>query len=123
MDIQGRVIKVLEPREGTSSSTGKKWKVCSYVIETNEQYPKRVVFEVFGEDKISSMDIKENELLNVSFDIDAREYNGKWYNSIRAWKVDREITAPVSTPQNESSTFIDPLPVFESTEDDSVLPF
>ena len=77
MDIQGKIIKVLEPREGTSSNTGKKWKVCSYVLETNEQYPKRVVFEVFGEEKISSMDIKENELLNVSFDIDAREYNGK----------------------------------------------
>ena len=47
-----------------------------------------MVFEVFGEERLNQMNIQEGQELKVSFDIDAREYNGRWYNSIRAWKVE-----------------------------------
>lgn len=87
MELAGKVIAVLEPRGGVSK-TGNEWKVQEYVIETHDQYPRRMCFDVFGADKIQQFNIQMGEELNVSFDIDAREWNGRWFNSIRAWKVD-----------------------------------
>ena len=95
MELAGKVIAVLEPRGGVSK-TGNEWKVQEYVIETHDQYPRRMCFDVFGADKIQQFNIQMGEELNVSFDIDAREWNGRWFNSIRAWKVDR---APVGGSQ------------------------
>lgn len=95
MELAGKVIAVLEPRGGVSKS-GNEWKVQEYVIETHDQYPKKMVFDVFGADKIQQFNIQIGEELNVSFDIDAREWNGRWFNSIRAWKVDRVVLGDVS---------------------------
>ncbi len=87
MDIQGKIINVLPERGGVSQRTGSEWKVASYVLETFEQYPRKMVFEVFGTDKIAQFNIQVGQSLTVSFDIDAREYNGRWYNTVRAWRV------------------------------------
>lgn len=72
MELSGKVIAVLEPRGGVSK-TGNPWKVQEYVIETHDQYPRRMCFDVFGEDKINQFNIQLGEELNVSFDVDARE--------------------------------------------------
>lgn len=87
MEIQGRIIAVLPLREGTSSKGA--WQSQEYIVETHEQYPKKLVFNVFGADKINQFAIKQGEELKVSFDIDAHEYNGRWFNNIRAWAVQR----------------------------------
>ena len=87
MDLQGKVIAVLPAREGTSARGP--WKSQEYVIETHDQYPKKMVFNVFGADRIEQFAIKAGEELNVSFDIDAHEYNGRWFNNIRAWNIQR----------------------------------
>lgn len=87
MEIQGRIIAVLPLREGTSSKGA--WQSQEYIVETHEQYPKKLVFNVFGADKINQFAIKQGEELKVSFDIDAHEYNGRWFNNIRAWSVMR----------------------------------
>lgn len=88
MELAGKVIAVLNPKSGTSRN-GNEWTVQEYVIETHDQYPRRMCFDVFGADKIQQFNIQLGEELNVSFDIDAREWQGRWFNSIRAWKVDR----------------------------------
>lgn len=89
---------MLEARGGVSGRTGNTWKVQSYVLETIEQYPKHVCFEVFGEDKINLFNIQVGQELTVSFDIDAHEYQGRWYNQIRAWKVEPMQTAQTAAP-------------------------
>ena len=89
MEITGKIIAVLPERSGTSSRTGNEWKVGSYVLETMEQYPRKMNFEVFGADRIQQFNIQLGEVMTVSFDVDAHEYNGRWFNSIRAFKVDR----------------------------------
>ena len=89
MELQGRVIYISEPRTGISKSTGNPWMTQDYVIETHEQFPKRMMFNVFGEDKIKQFNIQLGEELNVFFDINAKEFNGKYFNDIRAWRVDR----------------------------------
>lgn len=87
MEITGKIIFELERRSGTSARTGNSWASQSYVLETHDQYPRRMVFDVFGDDKIQQFNIKAGQELTVSFDIDAREYQGRWFNSIRAWRV------------------------------------
>ena len=93
MELTGKIIAVMPERGGVSSRTGSEWKVQEYVLETvNEQFPRKLAFEVFGTDRIASFNIKTGEVMTVSFDIDASEYNGRWYNRVRAWKVDRNVT-------------------------------
>ncbi len=89
MEIEGKIIAVIPAREGVSARTGTQWKSQDYVIETHDQYPRRCCFNVFGSDKIQLFNIQVGEELRVSFDIDAHEYQGRWFNSVRAWKVER----------------------------------
>lgn len=103
MENTGKIIAVLPERSGTSKN-GKDWKLAQYVLETQEQYPKRMLFEVFGDDKISQFAIKEGEVVTVSFDVDAREYQGRWYNTIRAWKVNRGAQEPAAPAAAAAST-------------------
>ncbi len=84
-------------RGGTSARTGSEWRVGTYVLETTtDRFPRKMVFEVFGSDKIQQFNLQPGEMVRVSFDIDAHEYNGRWYNSIRAWNVDRNLSAPMA---------------------------
>ena len=85
MELQGKVIAVLPERSGVSARG--EWKAQSFVIETHEQYPKKLVFDVLGADRLAQFNIQSGEEINVSFDIDAHEYQGRWYNSVRAWNV------------------------------------
>lgn len=93
MELQGRVIVVMEPREGTSARGP--WKSQQYVIETHDQYPKKMVFDIFGADRIDQFAIKAGEEIIVSFDVDAHEYQGRWFNNIRAWNIQRVDAADV----------------------------
>lgn len=87
-DITGKIIAVLPTRSGTSAR-GTQWSSQTAVIETHEQYPKRVAFDVL-DDKITEFNLQVGEEVTVSFDINAREYNGKWWNSVNAWQVVRQ---------------------------------
>lgn len=68
-----------------------------YVLETEDRYPRKMSFTVFGADRIALFNIQLGEVLTVKFDIDCKEYNGRWYNSITAWNVGREDKQPVAT--------------------------
>lgn len=87
-DITGKIIAVLPTRSGTSAR-GTQWSSQTAVIETHEQYPKRVAFDVLG-DKITEFNLQVGEEVTVSFDINASEFNGKWWNSVNAWQVVRQ---------------------------------
>lgn len=124
MELAGRVIAVLEPKGGTSRN-GNEWKVQEYVIETHDQYPRRMCFDVFGDDKIKQFNIQIGEELNVSFDIDAREWQGRWFNSIRAWKVERVGAIPPQVPPTEAPfPPVNAAPAdFSMTDEKDDLPF
>ena len=94
MELQGKIIVVLPERSGVSQR-GNQWRSISYVLETQEQYPKKLAFDVTN-DKIDQLNIQLGEILTVQFDINAREYNGRWFNSVNAWNVIRQTQqAPV----------------------------
>ena len=72
--------------------SGNEWKKQEYILETNDgQYPKKICFNLWG-DRIDQFNIQEGEQLTVYIDIESREYNGRWYTDIRAWKVERGFT-------------------------------
>ena len=98
MEITGKIIAVLPAQCGVSQRTGNPWKSQDYVIETHDQYPKRCCFRVFGEEKINQFNIQLGEEMTVSFDIDSHEYQGRWFNDVRAWAVNRNIQAPGAVP-------------------------
>ena len=89
MELQGKIIVVLPERSGVSQR-GNQWRSISYVLETQEQYPKKLAFDVTN-DKIDQLNIQFGEILTVQFDINAREYNGRWFNSVNAWNVIRQV--------------------------------
>ena len=89
MEFTGKIIAILSPRGGVSKTSGNEWKSQEYVIENHDQYPRKMCFDVFGADKIEQFNIQMGEELTVSFDVDARQWNDRWFNSIRAWKVER----------------------------------
>ena len=132
MEISGKIIQVLPEQGGVSKTSGKEWKMQSYVLETQEQYPRKVHFEVFGEDRIKANPCQLDDIVTVSFDIESREFNGRWYTSIRAWKIQQgvvEAAAPaaapavaptaVASPQANVATFDAAAGVDETTD----LPF
>ena len=88
MELQGKIIVVLPERSGVSQR-GNQWRSISYVLETQEQYHKKLAFDVTN-DKIDQLNIQLGEILTVQFDINAREYNGRWFNSVNAWNVIRQ---------------------------------
>lgn len=107
MDVVGKIIAALPPKSGTSQSTGKPWQVNTYVLQTTEQTPKNIAFDVFGAERVEQYNLKVGDMVTVSIDIDAHEYNGRWYNQIRAWNVVNHASAqkpaaqqaPPPTPQ------------------------
>jgi len=88
MEIKGKINRILQPVSGLSKS-GNEWKKQEFVIETSEdQYPKQICFTLFN-DKLNLLDgLKPGTEVNVFFSVESREFSGKWYHNINAWKVE-----------------------------------
>lgn len=133
MELTGRIIVVSEPKSGTSLRTGNPWMMQEYVIEVPGQYPRHCAFTVFGEDRIKQLNIQMGENLTVQFDIDAREYNGRWFNDFRAYNVIHEqgpsqpqINEPNLSASGDNLPFDPPSTDIEDPfkmDDGSELPF
>ena len=83
MEISGKIIAVLEEKSGEGKSGT--WRSQDAVIETVEQYPKKIAFNMYG-DKIVQVQIGQEA--TVSFDIESKEFNGRWFTNLKAWKVE-----------------------------------
>jgi hypothetical protein len=86
-------------QSGTSMRTGNPWMSQEYVLEVPAQYPKRMVFRIFGEDRIKQFNIQQGEQnVTIQFDIDAHEYNGRWFNEVRCYNVLRSVGQQQAQP-------------------------
>lgn len=111
MEITGKIIQVLPEQGGVSKTSGKEWRLQAYVLETQEQYPKKVHFELFGDDRIKANPCKLDDIVTVSFDIESREFNGRWYTSIRAWRVvDAELTQEAPKEESQEIDLLSDMP-------------
>lgn len=120
MEIKGKIIAALPEQSGVSKS-GNNWKKREYVLETMETYPKKVHFDLFG-DRADQYPLNVGEVITLSFDINSREYNGRWFTSISGWKVDKD-----GAQANENTTpvppVVDPLASQFSSSPDEDIPF
>ena len=118
LEIKGKINQILRVDSGVSKA-GKEWKKQEFIVETDDQFPKQVCFTLFN-DKISLLEgLNAGEDVNVSFSVESREFNGRWYHNINAWKIDRTAAeTPGHLPPSFSPNDIPPEP---AGEDD--LPF
>lgn len=86
--IHGTITKLLPMESGFGKTSGKPWSKQTCVLLTDERYPKMIVFDVWN-DKVNEFAIKPGESLSVYIDVESREFNGRYYSEIKAWKVDR----------------------------------
>ena len=86
MELKGKIIKLLPLQTGTGKNGT--WKKQEYILQTEEQFPKKICFVVWGE-KIDEYSLKEGDGVTASVDIESREFNGRWYTDVKAWKVER----------------------------------
>ena len=104
MEIQGKVIASLEPQRFVSSKNGNEYVTIVFVIETQGQYPKKVAMKVIGEDKFKQMGIAIGGIYNVSFDVESREWKGKWFTECQAWRTQRVDGTQEQTQQATTQT-------------------
>lgn len=95
MEIQGKIIRDLGETSGTSRA-GNAWKKHEYVLETHETYPKQIAFNFFGE-RADQYICNVGDEITLSFDISSREFNGRWYTDISAWKAEKAVPATPGT--------------------------
>lgn len=106
--ITGVITKCLDVKSGISQSTGKSWMRASFIMEHEHgQYPRSIRFDVMGEERIKQFGLREGDEITAHLNIDCHEYNGNYYNSIDAWRIERN--ADVQEQQYEAPQIPDTL--------------
>ncbi len=100
MEIIGKIIQKLDLQTGTSKA-GNPWTKQEYVLETIENFPKKVHFDFFG-DRANQYPLEVGDSVKLYFDIESREWNGKWFTSIRGWKAEK--VDPATAMQGAAAT-------------------
>ena len=103
LEIEGKVILVLPEQSGTSQA-GKTWRKQSFVIETEEQYPKKVIFNVWNDMVDTVKQLSSGEKVKVLFRVESRQFNERWYTDLTAWKITKIITQDLGTGGNNNNT-------------------
>ena len=116
LEISGKVIQVLPEQTGTGKNG--QWVKQEFIIETQEQYARKICFSAWGEKASTVKNLKPGTIVNVSFNAESREFNGRWYTDLRAWKIDQSGSTPASQDVPE---MLEPLPPGEEEVND--LPF
>ena len=123
LEIVGTLIKKIQVQSGVSSRGP--WSKQDFVVETQETFPKKVCMNVWGVDKVAELEsFNDGEVLKVSFNVESREYNERWYTDIRAWKIERMGDGASAAPSNFSSPAAPATPENSFTDKDADdLPF
>lgn len=123
-----KITNILPQRSGTSKA-GNQWIVQEFLCETDGNYPKTIMMQVYGADKVDNF-VAGNyiigDIVDIDFDIESREYNGKYYTQVSAWRIEKHTEEPSAANQQQPMTPIDTAE--QSTENqqtatDSDLPF
>lgn len=120
MELSGKVIQLLPEVGGQSKSSGNSWRKQEFIVETGGQYPKKVCVSLWG-DKIDQFSVKTGENITLGFDLESREYNGKWYTEVKAYKVDR--TGGTGQQEKRVEENRPEVDTFHSDSEEDKLPF
>jgi len=108
LSLTGKIISILK-LENATSKAGKEWKKRDFVIETDDKFPKKVCLCLFGDktDYIEGHAI--GDTVTVKFNVESREYNGKWYHNLNVYQLSGEKSVTV-TEEPEKDSPSDDLP-------------
>jgi hypothetical protein len=119
LEISGKILLILPEQTGTGKNG--QWIRQDFVIETQEQYPRKVCISAWGDKAGIVKTLKPGTLVNVSFNAESREFNNKWYTDLRAWKIEAAVQmAPPQEAVADSTENLEPLSAGEEPND---LPF
>lgn len=121
LKIAGRVIDILEEQSGEGRNGP--WRKQDFILETEEEYPKQVCVTQWGDD-IEKFGVQEGDRLTAHIDLRSREYKGRWYTDVKAWRVEKERAE--ESAQDPGAELADELPEFGVSEGEAAdhdLPF
>ncbi len=121
LSVKGKVDQILEPQSGVSRA-GKEWSKQEFVIETDEQYPRKVCFTLFGDKVDLIKGLASGEDIEVSFNLESREFNGRWFHNINAWKIDK-VSADGNLPEPPPEFGMEDIPPEPGEDAANDLPF
>lgn len=125
MEIQGTIIAELPMVQGTKRDGGE-WFKQEYILETQGQYPKKVCFSLWNE-KIDQYNLHPGLQVKAHVEVESREYNGKWFTEVKAWKVEIQSRPESKDPQASAPSQArpqDPVPpLFQNNGEEDDLPF
>lgn len=123
MEISGRLVQTLPTQTGMGKNG--EWKKNSFVIETADKFPKKVCIVAWKDlvDQVNQIPVGTQ--VTVSFDVESREYNGKWYTDVKAWKIAAGAGGGGNTNYAPTSRQQAPMPTNEPPMADATddLPF
>ncbi|OIP01750.1 MAG: hypothetical protein AUJ98_03340 [Bacteroidetes bacterium CG2_30_33_31] len=108
MDISGKLVEILAEQSGQGKNGT--WVKTSFILETQEQYPRKVCIDAWGDKVDDVRALKIDDTVKVDFDVESREYNGRWYTNIKAWKIAKQSGDASGNGKNP------PLPTIEDSE-------
>ncbi len=120
LQIKGKIEAVLKPESGVSKA-GNSWQKQEFVVTTDDQFPKKICFTLFNDKTSLLADVTKNDEVEVSFQVESREFNGKWYHNINAWKIEK-ITGESQLPESFPEYRPDEIPP-EPDDDGDGMPF
>ena len=129
LELEGRIAQKMNVQSGTTARGA--WSKQEFIFEYQEgNYPTKVVMHVWGDDKVKELDkYQVNDKVKVSFNLSSREYNGRWYTDVRAWRIEpagqaapvqEAYSQPAAGYQTAPMPTIDDLPGDDGSDD---LPF
>lgn len=108
LEITGKLIQKLAEQGGTSK-TGNAWRKQEFVIETEEQYPRKICANLWGDNIDQLAQINIGDTVKMSFNLESRSFNDRWYTDVRAWKLEKAITsAPAMSSEPTSGSMPTP---------------
>jgi hypothetical protein len=121
LEISGKIIQILPEQSGTGKNGP--WTKQDFVIETQEQYPRKVCFSAWGDKASQVKALAMGTLVNVSFNAESREFNGKWYTDLRMWKMDVQSAGQAAPPLAGDTEMLEPISPGEVAQEPDDLPF
>lgn len=98
LELEGRIVQKMAVQSGQSARGA--WARQDFVVEYQDgNFPTSVCFSAWGQDKVQELDkYQVGDSVKVSFNVKGREYNGRWYNDLRVWRISPAGAAPAAAP-------------------------
>lgn len=115
LELSGKLIQVLPLQSGTGKNGN--WQKQDFVIETSEQYPKKVCFSAWSDKADIIKNISPGSTVKVAFNAESREFNGRWYTELRIWKIDTAASQENNTPGDDYyKNLVPPAEIHQDSE-------